>query len=51
MAGPATRSQAPRPGEHQSFLRHRDFRWLKIGAGLAALAVLGYALIPAAPGP
>lgn len=42
---------APRASEHESFLRHRDFRWLKIGTGLAALALLGYALIPAAPGP
>lgn len=40
-----------RLGEHESFLRHRDFRWLKIGGGLALLALLGYAIIPAAPGP
>jgi hypothetical protein len=51
MARPATRSPAQRPGEHQSFLRHRDFRWLKIASSLAVLALLGYALIPAAPGP
>jgi len=59
MAGPAAsgRSAARRAPsfrsqtEHESFLRHREFRWLKIGAGLAALALLGYALIPAAPGP
>ena len=47
-------SRAPRARaslEHESFLRHRDFRWLKVALGLVALALLGYALIPAAPGP
>ena len=47
----AGRPAATRPGEHESFIRHRDFRWLKIGIGLALLALIGYALIPAAPGP
>ena len=42
---------APRLGAHEGFLRHHRFRWLKIGCGLAALALLGYALIPAAAGP
>lgn len=51
-ATPATGSRDDRRGAaHESFLRHREFRWLKIGAGLAGLAVLGYAAIPAAPGP
>jgi len=54
MAGSSSaraRGAATRQDEHESFLRHRDFRWLKIGIGLALLAMLGYALIPAAPGP
>ena len=46
-----SRGAAVRPGEHESFLRHRDFRWLKIGSAIAALALLGYTLIPAAAGP
>lgn len=51
-SSPARRARAAkRPGEHESFLRHRDFRWLKIGGGIAVLAMLGYAFIPAAPGP
>jgi hypothetical protein len=55
MAGPpASRAAAGasrRQAVHEGFLRHRDFRWLKIGGGLACAALLGYALIPAAPGP
>jgi len=51
-ASPATGSREDRRGAvHESFLRHRDFRWLKVGAGLTGLAVIGYAAIPAAPGP
>ena len=53
MPGPSAsgaRRRDARPGKHESFLRHRDFRWLKIGAGFAAVAILGYAVIPAAPG-
>ena len=36
---------------HESFLRHRDFFWLKLAGGLALVALFGFALIPAAPGP
>ena len=54
MAGKSAASAASRArntATHESFLRHRNFRWLKIGGGIAALALLGYALIPAEPGP
>lgn len=44
-------ARAQRPGEHESFLRHRDFRWLKIGLGLVLLAVIGFIFIPAGAGP
>lgn len=46
-----TRGAMKPQGRHESFLRHRDFRWLKTGGGLAALALLGYAVIPASAGP
>jgi len=36
---------------HESFLRHRDFRWLKFGGALSLLALIGYLALPAAPGP
>lgn len=36
---------------HESFLRHRDFRWLKFGSALSLLALVGYLALPAAPGP
>ncbi|WP_407692301.1 hypothetical protein [Rhizorhapis suberifaciens] len=34
---------------HEGFLRHRDFRWLKIAAAISAMAILGYALIDVNP--
>jgi hypothetical protein len=36
---------------HESFLRHRDFRWLKFGSALSLLALIGYLALPAAAGP
>ncbi len=49
--GSRTTGTTLRVGEHESFLRHRQFRWLKIGSFIAMLALLGYTLIPAAAGP
>lgn len=34
---------------HDSFLRHRNFRWLKIAAALSALVIFAYALIDVEP--
>lgn len=34
---------------HEGFLRHRNFRWLKIGFVLAVAAIVGYALIDVRP--
>jgi len=37
--------------QHEGFLRHRRFFWLKIASVLSGLAWLGYALIPVSDGP
>ena len=37
--------------EHESFLRHRGFRWLKRAAALCLIAILAYALVDAQPRP
>ena len=34
---------------HEGFLRHRNFRWLKVAGGLSALAALAYLLIDVQP--
>jgi len=34
---------------HEGFLRHRNFRWLKIGLFLSLLAIVGYAMIDVYP--
>jgi len=48
----ATRASTERrKATHESFLRHKDFRWLKFGGGLALLSLVGYVALPAAPGP
>ena len=41
----------PVTSQHEGFLRHRRFFWLKFASLLVVLAWLGYALIPAADGP
>ena len=52
MASAASRARSlPVTAQHESFLRHRRFFWLKCACVLMALAWLGYALIPAADGP
>lgn len=48
----ATRASSRRPkGEtlHDGFLRHRDFRWLKISAAGSLVAILAYALADVTP--
>jgi hypothetical protein len=37
--------------DHEGFLRHRRFRWLKVALVLCAAAALGYALIDVQPRP
>ena len=39
------------PPLHEGFLRHKDFRWLKVALMLGLLAVLGYALADVGPRP
>jgi uncharacterized membrane protein HdeD (DUF308 family) len=36
---------------HEGFLRHRDYKWLKIAAVLCAVAILAYLLIDVEPRP
>jgi hypothetical protein len=36
---------------HEGFLRHRDYKWLKIAAALCAVATLAYLLIDVEPRP
>ena len=38
-------------GTHEGFLRHKSFRWLKIGLLLSVMAGLGYMLIDVRPRP
>ena len=40
-----------RDDRHESFLRHKNFLWLKRAAGLSLIAILGYALIDVRPHP
>jgi len=57
MASAASRARSakgralPATAQHEGFLRHRRFFWLKFASLLSALACLGYALIPAGDGP
>jgi len=38
-------------GSHESFLRHKRFRWLKISLLICLLAVVGYSLVDVQPRP
>ena len=38
-----------RSADHESFLAHKDYRWLKIAVGLSLLALLSYFLIDPEP--
>ena len=53
-------ASAPRPSrqsarqlsaDHEGFLRHREFRWLKLAGALCLIAILAYALVDAEPRP
>ena len=50
---PRLTRQTPRQlsAEHEGFLRHRGFRWLKRAAALCLAAILAYALVDAQPRP
>ena len=37
--------------DHESFLRHRHFRWLKLGGILALLALIGFLVARVPPVP
>lgn len=37
--------------DHEGFLRHRRFRWLKLAGALSAAAILAYALVDVQPRP
>jgi len=37
--------------DHEGFLRHRNFRWLKIAGGVCAVAALAYLLVDVQPRP
>jgi hypothetical protein len=43
------RTDVRRGASHEGFLRHKNFRWLKIGLLLSFLSILGYALIDVQP--
>ncbi|HEV2817355.1 MAG TPA: hypothetical protein VGW40_09080 [Allosphingosinicella sp.] len=36
---------------HEGFLRHRDYKWLKVAAAVSAVAILAYLLIDVEPRP
>ena len=37
--------------DHEGFLRHRNFRWLKLASAMCLAAILAYALVDAQPRP
>jgi hypothetical protein len=45
------RTELGQAASHESFLRHKRFRWLKISLLICSLAVFGYALIDVQPRP
>ncbi|MCF8706867.1 hypothetical protein [Rhizorhapis sp. SPR117] len=51
MATRATPGRVKGETLHDSFLRHRNFRWLKIALAISFIAILGYALIDVEPRP
>lgn len=51
VPGAARQSARQIASDHEGFLRHRSFLWLKIGAAVSLVAVLGYALADAEPRP
>ncbi|MBK5263934.1 MAG: hypothetical protein JJE34_01690 [Alphaproteobacteria bacterium] len=51
MATRATPGRVKGETLHDSFLRYRNFRWLKIALTISFIAILGYALIDVEPHP
>lgn len=53
MASRANSANSARggPSDHESFLRHYGFRWLKIATGASLVSVLGYFLADVEPRP
>lgn len=51
MATRATPGRVKGDTLHDGFLRHRNFRWLKIALSISFVAILGYALIDVEPRP
>jgi hypothetical protein len=49
--GGIARTTLDEEARHEGFLRHKNFRWLKIAASLSFLAILAYALIDQQPRP
>lgn len=49
MATRATHRRSKGEILHDGFLRHREFRWLKIAAAICGIAIIGYALIDVEP--
>jgi hypothetical protein len=45
----ATQTERVRERRHEGFLRHANFRWAKISAGLCLLVIVSYALIDVTP--
>ena len=50
-SGGISRTSLGSGASHEGFLRHKDFRWLKIATGLSVLALLGYAMTDEKPHP
>lgn len=50
-AGKAVQQRRQVSAEHEGFLRHRRFRWLKVSVLLCVAAALGYGLIDVQPRP
>lgn len=52
-AAPRTSQQTSRQvsTDHEGFLRHRNFYWLKIAVGICVVAIIGYAVADVEPRP
>ncbi len=46
---PARQTAREAVSDHEGFLRHRNFRWLKLALALSAVAALAYGLVDAQP--
>jgi len=50
-SGGISRTKLGEGASHESFLRHRNFRWLKIALTVCLVAILAYAMIDVQPRP